>query len=401
MSYERPYAGLRVIDLSQGIAGPYCGSLLALYGADVIKIEPPEGDWSRRLGARFGDQSALSICGNRGKRSIALDLKHEAARDVALAIAGQADVLIEGFRPGVMERLGLGYETVRAKNPRILYLSVSGYGQGGPLRDQPCTDTVVQAFSGLMSINVGGDGVPHRVGFPVTDMVTALYAFQALATALHARSSETQGRHLDVSLMQSAAAVQSGAITEHVLSGGAPKILNAPAGAYRSADGWVAVTLVTEAQFVAMCEAMDLTELPADARFADFQARAAHLDALVPLIAERLRTRTTAEWCDRFQRAGALAQPLHDHGEWLGHAHVRDVDAAPHVLQPDVGEVPMPRIPAMPSIEPGDPRSIAPHIGEHGAEILAQVGRGEHTIERLVTNGAVRLRAGSDHQRKP
>ncbi|MDX1431171.1 MAG: CoA transferase [Gammaproteobacteria bacterium] len=393
MSYERPFEGLRAVDLSQGIAGPYCGSLLALHGAEVIKIEPPEGDWSRRLGERIGDQSALAICGNRGKRSIALDLKREEAKAIALDLARRADVLIEGFRPGVMDRLGLGYEAVRIDNPRILYLSVSGYGQRGPLREQPCTDTVVQAFSGLMSINVGADGIPHRVGFPVADMVTALYAFQALATAIHARAGETVGRHLDVSLIQSAAAIQSGAITEHVLSGGAPKVLNAPAGAYRTADGWLAITLVTEAQFVAMCEAMELAELPADPRFADFQSRAAHLDALVPVIQARLRERDTAAWCARFDAAGALAQPVHDHGQWLEHAHVRAIDAAPRVAQPDVGDVPMPRIPGMAPIAADDPRAVAPHIGEHAREILEAYGRDAESIERLAETGVVRIPA--------
>lgn len=394
MSYERPYDGLEVIDLSQGIAGPYCGSLLALYGANVIKIEPPEGDWSRRLGVRVGDQSALSVCGNRGKRSIALDLKHDEARGVVIDLARGADVFIEGFRPGAMDRLGLGYEVLSADNPRLLYLSVSGYGRHGPLGGEPCTDTVAQAFTGLMSVNVGRDGIPHRVGFPVADMFTALFAFQALATAVHAREGEGAGRHIDVSLIMSAAAVQCGAITEHVLSGGAPKMLNAPAGAYRSADGWIAITLVTEAQFVAMCEAMDLVALPRDPRFADFQARAAHLDDLVPLIQERLLALGTADWCERFRRAGALAQPVHDYGEWLEHPHVRETDVAPRVTQPGVGEVPMPRIPGMPAIARDDPRAVTPHLGEHTREILAECGRDAAAVERLATCGAVRIPAG-------
>ena len=138
MSYERPYEDLKVLDFSQGVAGPYCGALMALYGADVIKVEPPAGDWARKLGSNYGGHSALDICANRGKRSIALDLKHADGRAVAQTLAAEADVLIEGFRPGVADRLGIGYAEIKQRNPRVLYVSVSGYGQRGPLREEPC-----------------------------------------------------------------------------------------------------------------------------------------------------------------------------------------------------------------------------------------------------------------------
>src|SRR5262249_39551801 len=163
MDERGAYAGLRVLDLGQGVAAPYCAMLLAMHGAEVIKLEPPSGDWSRGLGTRYGDHTAMSAHYNRGKRSLALDLKAPAARGIAVALAARADIVIEGFRPGVAARLGLGYDELRMRNPRLLYVSVSGFGQDGPYVGLPCTDSVAQAFSGLMSVNLGNDGAPHRV----------------------------------------------------------------------------------------------------------------------------------------------------------------------------------------------------------------------------------------------
>jgi len=389
MSYERPYDGLKVLDFSQGVAGPYCGSLMALYGADVIKVEPPSGDWARRLGSDYAGHSVLDVCGNRGKRSLSLDLKHARGCEIAQALAAEADVLIEGFRPGVAERLGIGYEDVKRGNPRVLYVSVSGYGQQGPLREEPCTDTVMQAFSGLMSVNPGNDGAPHRVGFLIVDMVTGLYAYQALATALHARPSEKEGRHLDVSLMQSAAAIQTAKISEYALAGGTPRVLNAPAGTYRTRDGWIAITLVSDAHWVAICQGLDLENLLDDPRFTDFEKRAEHLYALLEILNQRVAERSTAEWHARLVEAGALCNAIHDFGDWLNHPHVQAVDAAPAVQQPRVGAIPTPVIPGMMPLAPSDLRHIAPAIGEHGREILREHGYAEAAIDDLIAGAAL------------
>ncbi len=389
MSYDRPYDGLKILDVSQGIAGPYCGSLMALYGAEVIKVEPREGDWARKLGTDYNGHSVLDICGNRGKRSISLDLKHADGRAVAQKLAGETDVLIEGFRPGVADRLGIGYAEVKKRNPRVLYVSVSGYGQQGPLREEPCTDTVMQAFSGLMSINPGNDGAPHRVGFLVVDMVTGLYAYQALATALHARHGATEGRHIDVSLMQSAAAIQAAKISEYALADGTPRVLNAPAGTYRTNDGWIAITLVTEAHWVAICNGLELPQLLDDSRFADFEKRAEHLQALLDILNDRLSERTTSEWCARLVEAGALCNAIHDFGDWLNHSHVQATDAAPSIQQPRVGAIPTPAIPGMMPLAPHDRRQIAPAVGEHGPEILRERGYSDELIDNLIASAAL------------
>src|SRR5579863_4089875 len=188
MSYDKPFAGLKVIDVSQGVAGPYCAMLLAQYGANVIKVEPPGvGDWARNLGVVYGDQCAYSLPANLGKRAVALDLKQPDGQAFLWKLISGADVFLQGFRPGVIDRLGFGYDAVAEREPRIIYLSVSGFGQKGPLAERPAMDPVLQAYSGMMSENRGLDGIPHRVPFISIDMSTAIYSFSAVAAALFAR----------------------------------------------------------------------------------------------------------------------------------------------------------------------------------------------------------------------
>ncbi|MBC7636319.1 MAG: CoA transferase, partial [Acetobacteraceae bacterium] len=199
MSHEFPYRGLKVLDLGQGVASPYCGMLLALYGADVVKIEPPAGDWARNLGGKYdsGRQSAMSLTFNRGKRSLILDLKTHAARAVLRRMAEQADVLIEGFRPGVAARLGVGYESLKTVNPKLIMVSISGFGQAGPYAQRPVTDTAAQAFAGFVDANRGPDNVPHRAPILICDVATGMYAYQSVATALYARRDVGVGRWID------------------------------------------------------------------------------------------------------------------------------------------------------------------------------------------------------------
>jgi len=206
-THEAPYRGLRVLDFGQGIASPYCALLLGVYGADVIKVEPPEGDWSRFLGTTYGRHTTLSAVYNRGKRSLCLDMKHKDGNTIARRLAKDCDVLIEGFRPGVAERLGIGYKELSRDNPGLIYLSVSAFGQSGPYSKRPGSDSVAQAFSGFVSINVGNDGTPHRAGTTISDVVTGVYAFQAIATTLFARATVGTGRWIDVNLCQSTSAL--------------------------------------------------------------------------------------------------------------------------------------------------------------------------------------------------
>src|ERR1051325_3973319 len=253
MSYDAPFAGLKVVDLSQGIAGPYCAMLLAQYGAEVIKVEGiGDGDWARTLGTRYGTHSAYSIIGNLGKKSIAVDLKSDAGNQVVWRLLKGADVFLEGFRPGVIQRLGFDYKSVAAREPRLLYLSISGFGQTGPLSSRPAMDPVLPPYTGLMNEHRGEDGMPHRVPVIVVDMSTALYAFQALSAALYASRNEARGRYIDVSLMQAAPALQSIRLMASHLDGGTIRA----SGVFQIADGWMTMAIVADRDWRSLCEAM-------------------------------------------------------------------------------------------------------------------------------------------------
>lgn len=382
-----PFRSLRVLDLSQGLAGPHCGMLLAHYGADVIKLEPPGGDWSRGLGTRYGAHSALDVACNRGKRSLVLDLKTQGGKQAAQRVAQQCDVVLESFRPGVVQRLGLGYEDLRRTNPGVIYLSVSGFGQEGPYATRAGTDMVMQAFSGMMSLNRDAQGKPDRVTYLVADTVTALYGFQAVSAALYGRRDSGQGAFIDVSLMQSCAAFLMPKIVEAALEGDRPRQLNAPAGTYRTADGWMIITLSKEAHFQALCKAIGRESLVADERFVSFVTRADHVAELVPLIQEALQTRPTAHWMALLQKEDVLCNPVNTLTDWLGDPHVQATGAARLRAVPGMGTVPVAAIPGRLGAEADEARW--PEVGEHSLEILREFGFAEQELDLLRAEGAV------------
>ena len=390
MNSQGAYAGLRVLDLGQGVAAPYCAMLLGMHGAAVIKLEPLAGDWSRGLGMQYGDHTAMSAHYNRGKRSLALDLKAPAAREIALSLAARADIVIEGFRPGVAARLGLGYDELRARNPRLLYLSVSGFSQEGPYAALPCTDSVAQAFSGLMSVNLGNDGTPHRVGAIIVDTLTGLYAAQALGVALYARERRGEGQRIEMSLAQCAAAVLGHKLAEHVLEGGSPRQLNVPTGAYRTRDGWIMVALVREEQYARLATALGRPDMAQDPRFADFATRAAYAAALCDIVGRIFLGDTTEGWLERLRAADILADRVNGFDDWLADPHVVATGGAVPVEQPGMGQFPTPRTPGVPlAVDAALPP--APRIGEHGAAILAELGVDFATIARLCAENILRI----------
>jgi crotonobetainyl-CoA:carnitine CoA-transferase CaiB-like acyl-CoA transferase len=388
---NRPYTGLRVLDLGQGIAAPYCAMLLAMQGAEVVKLEPPSGDWSRGLGTRYGDHTAMSVQYNRGKKSLALDLKSAAAREVALELALRADILVEGFRPGVAARLGLDWEALSAVNPRLIYVSVSGFGQDGPYAQLPCTDSVAQAFSGLVAANIGNDGAPHRVGALVIDALTGLYAAQAVGVALYARERQGKGRRLEFSLTQSAAAILGHKLAEHVLEGGRPRALNVPTGAYRTADGgWIMVALIREDDFARLAAALGRPDLAEDPRFASFAARAENAAAVTEIVRDRFAADTTPNWLGRLRAADLLADRVNTFDDWLTDPHIVAIGGAVSLPQPGMGLFRAARTPGVPAeIDAAMPP--APAIGEHGRDILTGLGLDAARIAGLAAEGALFL----------
>ncbi|MFO1162462.1 MAG: CoA transferase [Reyranellaceae bacterium] len=395
MSYDAPFAGLKVVDLSQGIAGPYCAMLLAQHGADVIKVEGiGDGDWARTLGTRYGSHSAYSIIGNLGKRSIAVDLKAEAGKQVLWRLLKGADVFLEGFRPGVINRLGFDYGAVSAREPRLLYLSISGFGQSGPLAERPAMDPVLQAYTGLMSENRGEDGIPHRVPVIVVDMSTALYAFQGLSAALYARRDETRGRYLDASLMQAATALQSIRLMACHLEGGVMKPGGAPGGVFKIADGWMSIVAINDRDWRALCAAMDLAELPDDPRFTTPANRLANDVALYAIIRPTLAARPWAEWNKRLTAARLMHERLNSYAEFLEQPHVQETGLIQWFAQAGLNRpVPVPRLPGQSPAIDGTPRAIAPVTGQHTREVLAEHGYADSEIDRLLTHGTVAVAA--------
>ena len=391
MDIEHAYAGLQVLDLGQGVAAPYCAMLLAMHGAEIVKLEPLEGDWARGLGTQYaGQHTAMSAHYNRGKKSLALDLKSAAGCEIALALADRADILIEGFRPGVADRLGLEYKALAARNPRLLYLSVSGFGQDGPYAQLPCTDSVAQAFSGLMSVNLGNDGTPHRVGAIIVDTLTGLYAAQALGAALYARERSGHGRRLEVSLVRCAAAILGHKLAEHILEDGAPRALNVPTGAYRTRDGWIMVALVKEEQFARLAGVLGRADLALEPCFADFAQRARHAAALVEIIAAIFPTDTTAGWLARLRTADILADRINGFGDWLADPHIVATGGTVAIDQPGMGQFCAPRTPGV-SAAADAALSPAPGIGEHSRAILCGLGFDPAAIAQLAAEGIVRV----------
>jgi crotonobetainyl-CoA:carnitine CoA-transferase CaiB-like acyl-CoA transferase len=390
MTSDGAYTGLRVLDLGQGIAAPYCAMLLAMHGAEVVKLEPPGGDWSRGLGKRYGDHTAMSAHFNRGKRGLALDLRAPAGREVALALAKRADIVIEGFRPGVAARLGLGYEALAALNPRLIYVSISGFGQEGPHIALPCTDSVAQAFSGLAALNIGNDGAPHRVGAMIVDALTGVYAAQALGVALYARERAGKGRKLELNLTQSAAAILGHKLAEHVLEDGNPQIVNVPTGAHRTEDGWVMIALLREADFVRLATALGAPELAVDSRFSTFAARAQNSAAVFAALGDIFARQTTAHWLGVLRAADILSDRINGFDDWLADPHIVATGGAVPIRP---GDMPAFRVPRTPGVSPAADAALspAPRIGEHGRAILAELGFDEEGIARLAAEETVML----------
>jgi crotonobetainyl-CoA:carnitine CoA-transferase CaiB-like acyl-CoA transferase len=391
MSYDAPFAGLKVIDLSQGIAGPYCAMLLAQHGAEVIKVEGiGEGDWARTLGTRYGSHSAYSIIGNLGKRSIAVDLKTEAGKQVLWRLLKGADVFLEGFRPGAIRRLGFDYDSVAAREPRLLYLSISGFGQTGPLAERPAMDPVLQAYTGLMIENRGEDGIPHRVPVIVVDMSTALYAFQALSAALYARRDETRGRYIDVSLMQAATALQSIRLMACHLEGGTMKPGGGPVGVFRTADGWMSMVAINDRDWRALCAALQMPALADDPRFATPALRLANDVALYAIVRPALAAEPWAVWSKRLTEARLMHERLNSYAEFLDQPHVRETGLIQWLTQAGLNRpVPVPALPGMLHQLDGTARATAPVTGQDTTSILAEYGYSAAEIEALLAQGTV------------
>lgn len=386
---ELPYAGLKVYDATQGVAGPHCTMLLALYGAEVIKIEPPEGDWGRGLGRRFDDQCAHSIAFNRGKKSVVIDLKNPDGKALAQKLAASADVVVESFRAGVMKRLGLGYEELSARNPGLVYASVTGFGQKGPRRDTPTVDGLIQAFSGFMHMNRNAAGMPQRNAMIIVDVVTGIYTFQAVQAALMRKFRFGKGACIDSSLMQAFAALQGAKVIEHHLEQGNPQPLYYPAGMMKTADGFMMISSMRDHHYAATMEAVDRPDLITDPRYDTRQKRVDNRAELNKVLEAAFLTKSTAEWEKILAEKGVLHMRVNSYDDFLGDAQVKETGAVTWLEHDRTGSIPVVGIPGVPVPKQGAAAAHAPRLGEHTDEILRGAGLGAAEIARLRASGAV------------
>jgi CoA:oxalate CoA-transferase len=378
---DRPLAGLRVLDFTRVLAGPYCTALLADLGADVVKVEPPGGDDYRHIGPFAGGESVLFLAVNRGKRSIVLDLAQRDDLDVALALARRADVVVENFRPGVADRLGIGWDALSAQNPSLVYASISGFGQTGPLARRPAYDIIVQALSGIMAVTGDPDGPPTLIGESIGDVVAGIFGSWSITAALVERARTGRGRRLDVAMLDSMIALQPLVVARYLATGVAPARvgnrhpLSAPFGAFRARDGSFVLAVLNDKLFATLMAVTGTPEAVEDPRFATDALRVANEPALRELIEAWSLGRTAEEAVRALAAAGVPAAEIEDIAQALGSEQARARDPLQAMTHPTLGAI---RTLEQPVRFEGASRgglAAAPRLGEHGADIRAELAR--------------------------
>ena len=393
-----PLTGLTVLDFTRVLSGPYCTMLLGDMGARVIKIEQPErGDDTRAWGPPFvGGESAYFLSINRNKESLTLDLKQPAASAILESLLQRTDVLVENFRPGTMERLGLSFESLANRYPRLVYASISGFGQTGPRRAEPGYDAVIQAEGGLMSITGAADGPPFRLGVAIADIVSGMFAAQGIAMALLARVRTGRGQLVDVGMLDATAALLTYQAGNYFATGMTPGRMGnrhpsiVPYETFPGSDGEFVVAVGNDEQWRRFCDVIGASALSGDERFATNRARVSHYDELRPLLVDRLRSRRRDEWVAELKRAGVPCGSVRDVAEVLEDTHLdarRMVETIDHV---SAGAIKVLGVPIKLSDTPGAVRAAPPALGQHTDQILREdCGLSAGEIERLRMSRAI------------
>jgi crotonobetainyl-CoA:carnitine CoA-transferase CaiB-like acyl-CoA transferase len=395
-----PLKDVKVIDLSHIMAGPACSMLLADMGADVIKVERlPDGDDSRRMvPPTIADQSAAFLIMNRNKRGIALDLRTEGGRNVLSRLLKNADVLIENFRRGTMERMGLGYDALHALNSRLIYCAISGFGRTGPYADRGGFDLVAQGMSGLMSITGEGPGHPRvKVGAPVTDITAGILACVGILAALHARESSGQGQMVDTSLFEAGIIQTYWHSAMCFATGRAPgpmgtaHPLNAPYQAFPTSDGWITVGAANQGNWLRLVEALEAPDLRDDPRFATNADRMRNLEMLTATLTPLFKRRSSVEWLRRLEQAGVPAGPVLEVGQMHQDPQALAREMIVQTEHPTAGIVKAIGLPIKFSDTPGGVPRAAPLLGQDTREILRDHGFSDAEIEQLAEQGAIQM----------
>jgi formyl-CoA transferase len=380
----QPLQGIRVLDLSRVLAGPYCTMVLGDLGADVIKVEPPEGDETRGWGPPFaGGESAYYLCVNRNKRDIVINLKTQEGRDNLRELALQSDVFVENFRPGTLEKFGLDYETLHALNPKLIYCSITGFGQTGSMKDKPGYDFMIQALGGLMSITGEPEGEPMKTGVAVVDLFAGQNAIIAILAALQARALTGRGQHLDIALFDSQLGWLANVASNYLISGQLPKRHGnahpniVPYQSFQASDGWFAIAVGNDRQFERLCETLERPDLGRNEKFAANAGRVQNREELIPLLISIFKARSVSEWLKNLEEAEIPCGPINNFEQVFSMPNVQEREMLVKMKHPTIGELPFVGSPLKMSDTPVEYRLPPPLMGEHTDEILIEFGLDE------------------------
>ncbi|MEO9254441.1 MAG: CaiB/BaiF CoA-transferase family protein [Tepidiformaceae bacterium] len=403
---SRPLEGIKILDLTWILSGPYAAMVLCDLGADVIKVErPPWGDVARTTGPYQNGWSGYFFSINRGKRSTSIDLRQEEGKELFRMMAEQVDVVMENFTPGTMDRLGIGYETLAKRNPRLIFASTSGFGQTGPYRDRPALDIVVQGMGGVMSITGQKGGPPARPGVSYGDITAGLYTAIGILAALHERERSGQGQALDISMLDCQVSVLENAIMRYFVSGKAPEALGTrhpsatPFQAFQTADGYIVVALGfgEENQWQLFCGFLGLPELIDDARFDTGPKRTAHVDELEGVLTAALRTRNTSEWLEDLLSVGIPCGPLNTIPQMVTDEQVRYREMIREVTHPIAGTIPIANTPLRMSRSESGIKGPPPSFGQDTMDVLGELlGLSAADVAELEAKGVVATSGGPD-----
>ena len=394
----RPLEGLRVVDLTRVLSGPYCTMQLGDLGAEVIKVEQPgKGDDTRAFAPPFqGKEAAYFLSVNRNKKSITLDMKSARGKEVLWRLIEKGDILVENFRPGAMDRLGFGYVAVAKRRPSLIYASISGFGDTGPQKDRPGYDVIVQGEAGVMDITGPRDGAPHKVGAAIGDLVSGLYATQGILAALHTRQATGQGQHVSISMFEAVASLLTFNASIFFATGDSPRRRGnehptiVPYETFEAADGWVNVGVANDDLWQRFCAAAERLDLRDDPRFAKASDRVRNREVLVPIVRDLVKRHTRDEWLKRLDKAGVPSGAIRTVGEVCESDLLKARDMIAEMAHASAGTVKAIKSPVHLSGTLLDGYVAPPTLGQHTREVLGGLlGYGAAEIDAMAREGVI------------